>query len=406
MSVHQIYTKQVISRLFKLDILLNNRLKRYCIQKKTFMRISSLSTFLKRDPVFVVATVLAFVSILLVPIQRAYLEYFDWKTIACLFCLMVVVAACSKMNLFVRVSAFILKFANTPRQLSSALVFLTFFFSMLITNDVALLTFVPLTIVLFTVSNTHKNILFTVVLQTVAANVGSSLTVVGNPQNLFLYNYYDLNAFGLTMTMLPYVLLGALSLLLLLLFVSNDHISPVLNKQDIIPLQKRLLIRYGLLFLISLAAVFDFIPYPVALLVVLLFAEKSLLPNVDYTLLLTFLMLFIFVGNLGQLSWVRGLLGALQGHEFLVALSLSQCISNVPAALFLSHFTNLSEPLLIGVNVGGCGTLIASMASVISFKLFIQYDARQSARYFLCFSVISFSLLLLYVFEYWLLCKV
>lgn len=368
------------------------------------MNTRAIRTFIQKEPVLVIALVLAFFSLFLVPPNLGYIDYIDWKTLGCLFALMVVVAGFRKMYLFTKLSSILLTFAHNPRQASLILVGITFFSSMLVTNDVALITFVPLTIVVFTLCKETKPILFTIVLQTIAANVGSSLTPVGNPQNLFIYSYYHLSLAQFFSTMLPYVVSGGILTIILLFCIPKHSVTFSLQVQEVKPIHKPTLLRYTLLFLLSLSAVFNIVPAPIAVLVVVIASDKLLLKDVDYSLLLTFVGFFIFVGNIGHLNQVTdALTRLLLGREFFVSLLASQLISNVPATLLLAQFTGNATELLKGVNAGGCGTLIASMASVISFKMFAQYDAKRTLVYLGVFTLanILFVVLFLIIHLFW-----
>lgn len=362
------------------------------------MKREQIQAFITREPVLTIALVLAGVSLFFVPPNPNYIHYIDGKTLGCLFALMLVVAGFRKLYLFTFLSLYLLRFATSSRQVSALLVGITFFASMLVTNDVALITFVPLTIVVFSLCKDTKPILLTIILQTIAANVGSSLAPVGNPQNLFLYSYYQLPLLQFIGTMLPYVVGGFFLLAVCLLGIPRNKESFILQTQEVPTLNKALLVRYLLLFLLSLAAVFDLVPYQLVVLIVIIASERILLKDVDYSLLITFIGFFIFVGNLGQLpSVVKTLQSLLYEREFFVALAASQVISNVPATLLLAQFTTNATELLKGVNAGGCGTLIASMASVISFKIYAHYDSSKALRYLGVFTLFNILFILLFL---------
>lgn len=357
-----------------------------------------LWVFIRKEPVLCIALVLAFVCSFLVPPNIGYVEYVDWKTLGCLFALMMVVAGFRKMHLFTWLSSLLLHYTRSPRQVSGVLVFITFFSAMLVTNDVALITFVPLTIVVFVICKEPEPIMMTIILQTIAANVGSSLTPVGNPQNLFIYSYYGISLYDFFKTMSAYVFLGGLLVFLFLLFVPKKSETFSLKVADGPEIKSSAVIRYMILFLVSLAAVFDLVPWPIAVILVILGGEKILLKDVDYSLLLTFIGFFIFVGNMGSLQPVtETLTSLLKGREFFVSLLASQVISNVPATLLLSQFTTDALELLKGVNAGGCGTLIASMASVISFKMFAHFDQSKTLKYLGVFTLINVVFVLLFI---------
>lgn len=362
------------------------------------MKRDQVKAFFVREPVLTIALFLAGISMFLVPPNPDYAHYLDGKTLGCLFALMLVVSGFRKLYLFTFLSQYLLRLAKSSRQVSALLIGSTFFLSMLVTNDVALITFVPLTIVVFSLCKDTKPILLTIILQTIAANVGSGLTPVGNPQNLFIYSYYQLPLMQFFGAMLPYVVGGLLLLAACLLFIPNNKEAFALQTQEVPPLDKRLLVRYLLLFLLSLAAVFDLVPYQLVVIIVIVFSEKILLKDVDYSLLLTFIGFFIFVGNLGSIPFVvQKLQSLLHKREFLVSLAASQFISNVPATLLLAQFTPNATELLKGVNAGGCGTLIASMASVISFKIYAHYDRTKTLRYLAVFTLFNLLFVLLFL---------
>ncbi len=354
--------------------------------------------YFKRETVLMIAWSLALASMFLIPPSSDYLAYMDFKVLGCLFALMLVVAGFSHINLFNQLAYQMLVRVRSPLQVSAVLVGITFFASMWITNDVALITFVPFTLVVFSLSGNRAPILFTIVLQTVAANIGSSLTPVGNPQNLYIYSYYHMAGGEFFAIMLPLVFAGVLLLIFLLLVFRSpqEGFSSKLKPPDsIVPMQ---LVRYLVLFIIALLAVFDIVPWYLAVLVVAIGTQWSLIKEVDYSLLFTFIGFFIFVGNLEEIGFVRRFLEKLlEGRVFLTSLLASQIISNVPATLLLSHFTVDSRQLLLGVNAGGCGTLIASLASVISFKLYARFNPQGTGRYLGVFTLVNIAFVALFV---------
>lgn len=329
--------------------------------------------FLKKETVLCIAAVLALGSMFAVPPDTGYLEYPDFRVLALLFCLMLVVAGLQSVGLFRYVGYRLLKEIHTARQLNFLLVALCFFTSMLITNDVALLTFVPFAIMALNMAGQKRFLIPVVALQTVAANLGSMLTPVGNPQNLYLYTRFDLNMGTFLGDMLPLALLSLLLLAAAVFMLGSDELE---NRDPAIiaaPEKKRLLL-YLVLFLVCLTCVLRLLSWEAMLgilvLTVLLF-DKKLFRSVDYFLLLTFVCFFLFIGNMGRIPAVSDFLRTfIEGRELPVAAALSQIISNVPAAILLSGFTENVRPLLYGVNIGGLGTLIASLASVISYRLY------------------------------------
>ena len=271
------------------------------------------------------------------------------------------------------------------------LVFLPFFFSMLITNDVALITFVPFGIVVLRMANQEKLVVPIVVMQTIGANLGSMLTPIGNPQNLYLYAQSGMSPFAFILLMLPYTAVAALCLFIVSFFIKSEHITE-LSTGDA-PDQhfdKWLCICYGVGFLLCLLCVAKVLPPIVAAAIIsvfLIIKNRSIFKKIDYSLLGTFIFFFIFIGNMGRIeSFCRFLNGILSGNEKIVAVLSSQVISNVPAALLLSGFSDNWRALIVGTNLGGLGTLIASMASLISYKQVAAEYPERKGRYLLLFT--------------------
>lgn len=349
-------------------------------------------SFIKREPVLVAAAVCAAVSCCFVPPDGAYWSYFDLRTLALLYCLMVVVAGLRQAGLFGRMAHALCGRAGTVRGLAMVLVGLSFFSAMVITNDVALLTFVPFAVTVLTLCGRQRDLIYIVVLQTVAANLGSMLTPVGNPQNLYLYSRYEM-AFGDFFAITAPV--WGLSLVLLAaacLPVSRE--KPVLALGEVPVVDRRKLWVNGALFIVCLLVVIRVLPWwgmlGIVVAVVLAVFDRRALRQADFMLLLTFCAFFIFSGNLGRIDAVAAALRQLMtGHEYPVALLSSQVISNVPAALLLSGFTDKVQPLVLGVNVGGLGTPIASLASLISLKLYGKAEGARTGRYLAVFTLIN-----------------
>lgn len=439
-----------------------------------------LKDFFKKQIVFVVAILLAVIStIIFKPSGKEILGAIDFRSLSILFSLMAMVQAFSLNGAFTFLSLKIISGVKKSWLLIFALVCICFFFSMFITNDVALITFVPLTISLLQSAGLSSLILITIVLQTLAANLGSMLTPVGNPQNLYLFNLMKCDVWSFIKIMLPYSCASFLLLIICIFFVNEflgrrkcgaltgeaavsgrggaltgeallsktgsgltkealllqtgsgltgeallsktgvaltgeaqlSKIAPAFPKetplskttvlspkettqsQTAAPFLKVKLILFSLLALISLLTVFNFIPYYVTLPLVLIcifFAERRALKKVDYILLLTFVGFFIFTGNLSHSQKISFLISSvLQKREILCGIISSQVISNVPAAILLSGFTENLKELTVGVNLGGLGTLIASMASLISFKFYAGLKNSNGAKYILIFSILN-----------------
>ena len=322
----------------------------------------------KKDTILTVSLVCAVFSMFLVPPSAAYIGYVDFRVLALLFCLMVVVAGFQECGLFVLMARKLLSGENNFRQLSWMLVMLPFFCSMLITNDVALLTFVPFTILILDMIGEKKHMAWIVVLQTVAANLGSMATPVGNPQNLFLYGRFSIPAGSFFAVLLP---LTALSFLLL---------TAAVFCIPRIPMQIR----------------FDYRIVLAVTVVCLLLFDRKLFRTADYLLLLTFVCFFLFAGNMGRLDWLKRFMAEiLNRNPVLFSALTSQFISNVPAAVLLSGFTNDWKPLLLGTNLGGLGTPIASLASLISLKFYIKELPDKVSHYLAVFTAVNIAFFLI-----------
>jgi len=355
-----------------------------------------LLRFFKQETVLCVAFVLAVCSMFFVPPDGEYIAYIDFRTLAILFCLMATMSGLRKTGLFQWVAQSLLCRVKKARQLVWILVLLCFFSSMAVTNDVALITFVPFTfIVLDLVGAEAKNRLIVpiVVLQTISANLGSMLTPIGNPQNLYLYGRAGLSLGSFLLLMLPYSLVSLLLLLICSALCARAYpasLRVAFDEKAQFPREAAPLAVYTLLFVLDLLTVARAIPCWLTLLLTILLltvTDRLIFAQVDYSLLLTFVGFFIFVGNIGRLPLFYGLLQQLvTGSELLTGVAASQVISNVPAALLLSGFTDNLPPLIVGVNIGGLGTLIASMASLISYKLVVREDGGIKGRYLRSFT--------------------
>ena len=353
--------------------------------------------FFKQETVLCAAFALAIVSMFFVPPDKGYIGYVDFRTLAILFCLMSVMAGLQKSGVFQCVAQALLSKVRKAWQLVLILVLLCFISSMLVTNDVALITFVPFTlVVLGMVGSEIKSRLLipVVVLQTIAANLGSMLTPIGNPQNLYLYGKAGLSLGAFVLLMLPYAGVALVVIVVWSLAQSRAYHGPVqvsFSKGAKISGSSVHLAIYTVLFALALLTVARVVPYGVTLvatIATLLVMDRNIFGRVDYSLLLTFVGFFIFIGNIGRLSAFSQMLQqVVSGHEVLAGVAASQVISNVPAALLLSGFTENLSALIIGVNLGGLGTLIASMASLISYKLIAREDSQIKGAYFRYFTV-------------------
>ena len=354
--------------------------------------MTKLKHFLKNEIVLIVSLVLAVASMFVVIPGKGYADYIDYKTLALLFCLMAVVAGVNSLGVFDFCAKKLLAKTKTLKGLGLTLSLLCFFSSMVITNDVALITFVPFSIVALTMSDNRKAIIPLVVIETVAANLGSMLTPIGNPQNLYLFSFFEMGAGDFLKSILPYALLSLVLVIVSTLFLGSGKIKSAVTENERQHFNKKLLVFYAALFVLSLLTVFRAVPYYITFgitVVGFLIADVRTLKKIDYSLLLTFVFLFVFIGNLGEIESINSFLkGIVTGNEVFVGIAASQVFSNVPAALLLSGFTSNAADLLVGVNLGGLGTLIASMASLISFKFIAKEDVKTSS-YILLFTAVN-----------------
>ena len=368
--------------------------------------ILNLWNWCKKEAVLSVAVILAVVSSFFVHPDKEYLGYIDFRTLAILFCLMAVMAGLQQIGLFGYVAEKLLKLVKHVRGIIFILIMLCFFSSMLITNDVALITFVPFTFIVLKMilgERAEKLIVPVVVMQTIAANLGSMLTPIGNPQNLYLYGKTSMNFGSFIGFMLPYTVIAFILLTawcLLFPYKGEKQAALQLVKETSLVTYKKQLTVYGVLFVLCLLTVAHILSYKVtllAVLVVVFFLDKNVLGKVDYALLLTFVGFFIFIGNMGRIPAFHVFIQEIiTGNEVITSVIASQFMSNVPAALLLSGFTNQYELLIIGTNLGGLGTIIASMASLISFKYIGKEYRNLRGKYLIYFTVAN--VLFLFVF--------
>ena len=369
-----------------------------------------LKLFLKNETVLCISLLLAVLSAFVIKPDILYLTYPDYRTIALLFCLMIIVAGFQSLGIFSMLGHFLITRAGSVRGLSVVMVLLCFFSSMVITNDVTLITFVPFTILVLRMSGRAERILKLIVLETIAANLGSMATPIGNPQNLYLYSISDLTAGEFMQAVIPYAGLS-LVLLVVVVFVGKDE--PLLDVSVKDEQEKRAGRKAGrvfghavpllILLILCLLVVFRILPYQpvlICVILVILVINRKLYLSVDYFLLLTFLCFFVFIGNMKRIPQVSELLvSVVQGREFLTGILTSQIISNVPAAILLSGFSSDFSALLTGVNLGGLGTLIASLASLISFKFFVKEYPDQKGTFMKVFTICNLLFLLALIAE-------
>ncbi len=359
--------------------------------------IENILRTIKSDPVLIAAWILAVISAFFVRPGKEYFEYIDFRSLGILWGLMIVVQGLRENSVFEKIGEVLLKRLTKSWEVAAALIFMCFFGSMFITNDVALITFVPFAMMTLHSCRREDMLIPVIVLQTVAANLGSMLMPIGNPQNLYLYGLTGMGMADFIGCMLPYTILSAILLAAAIFFVPGKSTILSDRTEDYTIVKNfgstRQVIIYTILFVIALMTVLRVIPWyimvPVILITVIIVDGKILL-RADYILLLTFIGFFIFTGNMGKIGSIREILQKLvSGREFYTSIVTSQFISNVPATLLLADYVSDYKELLIGVNVGGLGTLIASMASLISFKAYTNDYKEKTVNYIISFTLVN-----------------
>lgn len=359
--------------------------------------MSLIIQFIKKNIVLVIAILAAVVTSIIVPPDSEYLNYFDFKTLACLFCVLAVVCAFKNINFFYIIALNIVRVFRSLRMSILVLVYITFIGSMLIANDMALLTFLPLGYYILVTAEKQEYMAFVFIMQNIAANLGGMLTPFGNPQNLYLYSFFNISNNEFIQIMFPPFIISIALITVCCLFVKNE---PLLIKEQVYtPLNPKRTVAYSILFALAIAIVFRGIPYYwglVVIFILLLILDRKALKMVDYPLLLTFVCFFIFAGNMARMDVIRDLFSyLLSQNTLLFSICSCQVISNVPSAILLSQFTDNYADLLVGVNIGGTGTLIASLASLITFREYTKNNPKKTGYYIGLFSVFNFGFLII-----------
>ena len=358
--------------------------------------MKALKLFIKQNTVTCIAFMAAVFTCVIVPPDKTYLGYFDCKTLSCLFCVLAVVCALKNVNFFYMLARKIVQLFKNARMSVLALVYITFIGSMLIANDMALMTFLPLGYLVVKKTGKEKYMAFLFVMQNIAANLGGMLTPFGNPQNLYLYTKFQIpNLEFMKIMAPPFVIAVLLITICCIAFVKPEPLE-LDDKQFVVEPVKTVI--YLLLFALSIAIVFRGIPYWIGLIIipiVLMIMDREALKMVDYGLLFTFVFFFIFSGNLARIEVIRNLFSALlEKSTLLISVLSCQFISNVPSAILLSQFTDNYPELLLGVNIGGVGTLIASLASLITFREYTTHNPEKTRHYIKVFTIFNMAFLI------------
>lgn len=355
----------------------------------------AIISFAKREVVLSIAFVAMIITCFFVPPDRQYFEYFEYKTLIALFCMLAVVAGLKNTNVFELISRKLIGLFRTRRAVIFALIFGTFFFDMIVANDMSLITFLPLTYVVLHSTNNDKYLAITFILQTVAANMGGMITPHGNPQNLYLYEFYHIPTLEFFSVLMAQSVCVAALLMIACLFIKNEKLT--LKNDDKIIISKRELYIYAVLFAMVILSIFRVIPHIITLIVVvltILLVDRDRFKYVDYALLATFCVFFVFSGNMARIDAIKEFIASIVENNTLLAGIVScQFISNVPTAIFLSNFTQNYSDLLVAVNIGSLGIIISSLASLITLKEFLKHQPKGFKRYMGVFTLVNTSFL-------------
>ena len=339
--------------------------------------------FVKKEVVLSVAIVAMIITMFFVPVDKEYLEYFEYKTLIALFCMLAVVAGLKSTNIFELVSKKLIGLFKTRRAVIYCLVYGTYLFDMIVANDMSLITFLPLTYLVLHKTNNDKYLAFTFIMQTIAANMGGMITPYGNPQNLYLFSFYEIAIPEFFKALLLQSITVAVMLFICVLFVKNEPLT--LKNEEKFEIKKKELAVYAVLFVLVILSIFRVVPHVVTLALVILavlIVDRKRFKYVDYALLATFCVFFVFSGNMARIDAVKELISVIVEKNTLIAGVVScQFISNVPTAIFLSKFTQNWQDLLIAVNIGSLGIIISSLASLITLKEYLKHQPEGLKKY-------------------------
>lgn len=357
--------------------------------------------FVKKEVVLSIAIVATVITIFFVPIDKEYLDYFEYKTLIALFCMLAVVAGLKNTNVFELISKKLIGLFKTRRAVICCLIYGTFFFDMIVANDMSLITFLPLTYIVLHSTNNDKYLAITFILQTIAANMGGMITPYGNPQNLYLYSYYNIPTLEFFGVLLIQSITVAVLLFIASLFIKNEPLT--LKNEEKFEIKKKELIVYAILFVFVILSIFRVVPHVVTLAIVVLavlIVDRQRFKYVDYALLATFCVFFIFSGNIARIPDIKELISSIVAENTLIAGIVScQFISNVPTAIFLSKFTEPENyrDLLVSVNIGSLGIIISSLASLITLKEYLKHQPKGFKKYMIKFTLVNTAFLVVLI---------
>ena len=359
--------------------------------------VTVVKNFVSKNVILVIAATLAAISCFFVKPDAEYLGYFDLKTLTCLFCTLAVICALKNVRFFTITARKIVKCAGNTRTLALALVYITFIGSMFLANDMALLTFLPLGYISLSATGKEKYMAPIFIFQNIAANLGGMLTPFGNPQNLYIYTKFNIPTGEFMLVMLLPFILSIVLFTACCFFIPKESLTLEDDGKETFP--KGRTIFYLVLFALTILMVFRLIPYYICLpiiLIAILISDRKALLKVDYPLLLTFVAFFLLAGNVSRIGIISDFFSFLLEKNTLLTSVLScQVISNVPSAILLSEFAENWRPLLVGVNIGGVGTLISSLASLITFREYTSHVKGKTLKYIGLFSALNFGFLII-----------
>ena len=350
----------------------------YLVSMKTNV-LTKFFGFLKTNFIFTIAVIAAIISCFFVPIDKEYLGYFDIDTLACITLLLLVIAGFSNIQFFQKVARWLVKKFKNTRSIIMCLIFITYVSAIVNANDMSLLTFLPLAYIVLKYTNNLQYVAFTFIMQNIASNLGGMIAPVGNPQNLYIYSFYDMNLLEFLKIMALPTLFSLILIIAVCMFVKKKPLE--FKDEETTKFSKPKAIIYGLLYLLTLLVVFNVVPWWVATIIIgitMCITDAKCFLLVDYTVPLTFVAFFIFSGNLSRIPAVINVMQSfIDNYTFITAYISCQLISNVPTAVLLSKFTTNYAHLLVSVNVASLGIIFSSLSGVISLKEYIKVSKKE-----------------------------
>jgi len=367
--------------------------------------MGKFKSWLKTNAIFVIVVIVAVISCFIVPIDKGYLSYFDgaFETLTCIFGILIIVAGLENIDFFHKVARFIIKKFKSVRSIVLTLIFITYVSALINANDMALLTFLPLSYLVLKYINKTEYLAFTFIMQNIASNLGGMISPIGNPQNIFLFSYYDIGLLEFFKIMAIPTLCALLLIVVSVMFVKPEKVE-YQDKYDHKIDYYRLAI-YAILFVLTFFVVIGVVPFYIVLaitILTMLFCDRKSFLQVDYTIPLIFVGFFIFSGNMERIPFVANFMTKFADKQtFLCAYISCQFISNVPTSILLSKFTGNFPALLVSVNVASLGIIFSSLSGVIALKCFVKYNPKNSkhkAWYYIGFDLLMNVLLLVVLY--------